>query len=137
MKLSLPEHKAPDDAPSRKGVRPVICYPVGSLDPPDLTALRAARVGWRKTADVIVPPREARSFEVPAGYFFRIISVEGAQVGDLNLWARGDITERFFLRQDTRPAWHASLHGGQALVEPAFSQAIGDDHRRHAGLVWL
>jgi uncharacterized protein len=96
MKLSLPEHRAPDDAPSRKSVRPVICYPVGSLQPPDLTALRAARAGWRKTADVIVPPREARSFEVPAGHFFRIVSVEGAQVGDLNLWAKADITERFF-----------------------------------------
>ena len=33
---------------------------------------------------------------MPAGHFFRITSVEGPQVGDLNLWAAGDLSERFF-----------------------------------------
>ena len=43
-----------------------------------------------------MPPREARTFEVPAGHFFRIVSIEGPQVGDLNLWNAHDLSERFF-----------------------------------------
>jgi uncharacterized protein YcgI (DUF1989 family) len=43
-----------------------------------------------------VPPREARCFSVSAGSYFRICSVEGPQVGDLNLWAAGNVGERFF-----------------------------------------
>ena len=43
-----------------------------------------------------MPPREAKAFEVPAGHFFRIVSVEGPQVGDLNLWNVHDLTERFY-----------------------------------------
>jgi uncharacterized protein len=45
---------------------------------------------------VVAPPREAATFEVPAGCFFRIVSVEGPQVGDLNLWNANDLSERFF-----------------------------------------
>lgn len=41
-------------------------------------------------------PRDACSFEVPAGSFFRIRSVDGSQVGDLNLWNAHDLTERFY-----------------------------------------
>ena len=33
---------------------------------------------------------------VPAGCFFRISSVQGSQVGDLNLWNAHDLTERFY-----------------------------------------
>jgi len=33
---------------------------------------------------------------VPAGHLFRIVSVEGSQVGDLNLWNADDLTERFY-----------------------------------------
>jgi uncharacterized protein len=43
-----------------------------------------------------VPPRDAKAFEVAAGHFFRIVSVEGPQVGDLNLWNAHDLTERFY-----------------------------------------
>ncbi len=43
-----------------------------------------------------MPPREAKVFEVPAGWFFRIVSVQGPQVGDLNLFAAGNLGERFF-----------------------------------------
>lgn len=96
MKLEHPEHPEPADARQRHALRPVICYPVDTLAPPDLAAYRAARDGWEKVAEVAVPPREARCFDVPAGCFFRIVSVEGPQVGDLNLWAAGDLTERFF-----------------------------------------
>jgi uncharacterized protein YcgI (DUF1989 family) len=43
-----------------------------------------------------VPPRDGRAFAVPAGHFFRIVSVGGPQVGDLNVWNAHDLAERFF-----------------------------------------
>ncbi len=90
------EHPAPSDADARRAIRPVICYPVESLAPPDLPAYRAARAGWEKVSEAIVPPRDARTFDVPAGHFFRIVSIEGPQVGDLNLWTADNLGERFF-----------------------------------------
>jgi uncharacterized protein len=73
-----------------------VCYPTSSLQPVDTQLLRLAREGWKRTLEVVVPPRDAKTFEVPAGHFFRITSVEGPQVGDLNLWNANDLTERFF-----------------------------------------
>ncbi|KEO53099.1 urea carboxylase-associated family protein [Thioclava pacifica] len=90
-----PDYAAPDDAETRKSIAPVICYPVETLPAPDLASYRAARAGWEKVAGLRVPPREALAFEVPAGHFFRITSVEGPQVGDLNLFS-ADLSERFY-----------------------------------------
>lgn len=90
------DHPAPTDADARKAVPPVICYPVEGLARPDMAPFRAARDGWEKMAAVLVPPREARCWAVPAGHFFRITSVEGPQVGDLNLWSQADLRERFY-----------------------------------------
>jgi uncharacterized protein YcgI (DUF1989 family) len=59
------------------------------------TFARAAE-GKVKTNEVLVPARDARCFEVPAGHVFRITSVEGPQVGDLNLHNAHDLTERFY-----------------------------------------
>jgi uncharacterized protein YcgI (DUF1989 family) len=87
---------APPDADARREVAPVICYPVENLPPPDMALYDAARASLAKTAEVIVPPREAGVFTVPAGHFFRITSVEGPQVGDLNLWHLNDLSERFY-----------------------------------------
>lgn len=87
---------APPDADARREVAPVICYPVETLPPPDMALYDAARASLAKTAEVIVPPREAGVFTVPAGHFFRITSVEGPQVGDLNLWHLNDLSERFY-----------------------------------------
>lgn len=95
MKLSR-EHEAPADAGARQGVAPVICYPVDGLPRPDLAPYRSAREGWKRVAEVVVPARDARCFAVPAGHFFRITSIEGPQVGDLNLWAQADLRERFY-----------------------------------------
>ncbi|MFE1602966.1 urea carboxylase-associated family protein [Methylobacterium sp. ID0610] len=96
MSRPLPLHRPPPDAADRRAIRPVVCYPVEALAPPDLDAYRAARAGWACIATVTVPPREAEGFTVPAGCFFRIVSVEGPQVGDLNLWSAADLGERFF-----------------------------------------
>ena len=96
MKPQKSEFPTPADAEQRRRIAPVICYPVDTLAQPDVASYRAARDGWEKVGEIRVPPRDARTFEVPAGCFFRIVSVEGPQVGDLNLWAANDINERFF-----------------------------------------
>ena len=87
---------APDYADRHRALPPVICYPPETLAQPDLARYAAARKTAKRTATVIVPPREARTFEVPAGHFFRITSVEGPQVGDLNLHNLHDLSERFY-----------------------------------------
>lgn len=86
----------PQDAAERRTVRPVICYPNETLPDPDLPQLAEIRQSARKTGECLVPPREGRCFRVPAGHFFRISSVEGPQVGDLNLWSATDPNERFY-----------------------------------------
>jgi uncharacterized protein YcgI (DUF1989 family) len=63
-----------------------------------------------------VPPRDANAFEAPAGHLFRIVSVEGPQVGDLNLWNSHDLTERFYSGQ-TR-ALHATIFCSFAAHDP-------------------
>lgn len=96
MKPHNPQHPAPADATLRAAIPPVICYPVASLPQPDIAPFQAVRVGWTRLSETLVPAREARCFVVPAGHFFRITSVEGPQVGDLNLWSASDLTERFY-----------------------------------------
>jgi len=96
MKPVRPETPAPADAAARRAVPPVVCYPPGGLSAPDLALYAAARAGAEKTGEVLVPPREARTFRVPAGHIFRIACVEGPQVGDLNLWNAADLSERFY-----------------------------------------
>jgi len=87
---------APSDADARRAVEPVIVYPNGTLAPPDLALYRSARAGASKTGEVLVQPHEGGCFHVPAGGFFRISSVEGPQVGDLNLWNAHNLDERFY-----------------------------------------
>ncbi len=88
--------RAPADAAERRARPAVVCYPVSTLPQPDMPRLEAARQQMTKLAEHIVPPREALAVPVPAGHFFRIVSIEGPQVGDLNLWNAHDLTERFF-----------------------------------------
>lgn len=87
---------APADAAQRQAIRPVVCYPVEHLPRPDLSAYRALRPELQRVESVIVPARDAATFTVAAGQFFRIVSIDGPQVGDLNLFNRHDLTERFY-----------------------------------------
>ena len=88
--------KKPQDAEARRKVKPVICYPNETLPVPDLNTYRAARAGARKVDEILVPARDARTFRADAGHFFRISSVEGPQVGDLNLFNAKNLNERFY-----------------------------------------
>ncbi|PSL20170.1 urea carboxylase-associated family protein [Shimia abyssi] len=89
-------HTPPSDAEARRRVEPVICYPNDTLPAAPLDLYQRARATAEKVDEVLVPARDARCFEVPAGHFFRISSVEGSQVGDLNLWNLTDLSERFY-----------------------------------------
>ncbi|EPX85530.1 urea carboxylase-associated family protein [Salipiger mucosus] len=86
----------PPDAAARRAAPPVVCYPIETLPQPDLALYGSALEAAELVESVTVPPREAASFRVAAGQFFRIVSVEGPQVGDLNLWHAGDLSERFY-----------------------------------------
>jgi uncharacterized protein YcgI (DUF1989 family) len=94
--MSMSPKIAPADAASRRAARPTIVYPVGTMPRPDLAALEQARHTMVKTHELIVPARDARTFRVARGQFVRIVSIEGPQVGDLNLWNADDLSERFF-----------------------------------------
>jgi len=86
----------PADAPERRDAPPVTIYALDRLPPFDAAFFDAARQGMRKIDEIVVAPRDGRAFEVPAGHFVRIVSVEGPQVGDLNLWNAHDLCEHFF-----------------------------------------
>ncbi len=88
--------QAPADAEQRRAIEPVICYPNDTLPRPDLDLYQKMRDRAVKTAEVIAAPRAAACFRAKAGEFFRITSVEGPQVGDLNLWNAQDLSERFY-----------------------------------------
>ena len=96
MKSKNPENPAPLDAAERKSVEPVICYPTDTLPIFGPDYYQEARSNLNVTDTVTVAPRNAETFRVPAGHFFRIVSIEGPQVGDLNLWNANDLDERFF-----------------------------------------
>jgi uncharacterized protein YcgI (DUF1989 family) len=87
---------APQDAAERRKATPVVVYAVDRLPPFDASFYDSARSEAKKISELMVPPREGSAFAVPAGHFFRIVSVEGPQVGDLNLWNAHDLSERFF-----------------------------------------
>ena len=96
MKLVHPNSPVPDDAAERKAIRPVICYPPDTLPKTNIPALDEFASQPEKTSELLIEPRDAGCIEVEAGRYFRIVSVNGPQVGDLNLWSRGDLNERFY-----------------------------------------
>ena len=88
--------EVPADAAERRAVEPVIVYARERLPAVDMALYGRARDGMAKIDELVVSPRDACGFDVPAGHFFRIVSIEGPQVGDLNLWNAADMSERFF-----------------------------------------
>ncbi len=89
-------NKSHADAAERRAAPALVCYQVDRLPPSNLAQYQHARENMQKLSELTIPPRDGRSFEVPAGSFFRIVSVDGPQVGDLNLWNLDDLGERFF-----------------------------------------
>ena len=85
----------PTDIKSRVGAKPVVCYPNDKINN-NLKILHEARKHLKQIDEVIVPPRDAKTFNVKSGNFFRIESVEGPQVGDLNLFNAENLDEKFY-----------------------------------------
>jgi len=92
----IPEFPAPADAGVRKAIQPVVCYPIDTLPTHDKPFYDRARERMTLIDTLMVQPRDASTFKVPAGHFFRIICPGGPQVGDLNLWNAHNLNERFF-----------------------------------------
>jgi uncharacterized protein len=86
----------PADAAERRAAKPTVVYPAGSMPKPNMAVLEQARATLRKVDETLVPPRDAKTFRASRGQFVRIVSVDGPQVGDLNLWNAHDLSERFF-----------------------------------------
>ena len=58
---------------------------------------RIAEAPGRKLVDrFTIPIRSGRAWKVPAGHVFRIVTVEGPQVGDLNIWNADNPRERLW-----------------------------------------
>ncbi len=115
MKLDRPITPAPQDAEQRKAIKPIVCYPIDSLPEFDPEYYAESRDDLTLVDEVLVAPRDAETFEVPAGYFFRIVCPEGPQVGDLNLWNANDINERFFSGK-TRALYGTHISTGDRMM---------------------
>ena len=109
-----PTTPAPSDAAQRRAARAVICYPTDTLPKRPAALYQTARETMVKTSEAIAPPREAVCFNVPAGQFFRIVSVGGPQVGDLNLFNAHNFDERFYSGK-TRALHGTHLSTGDCL----------------------
>lgn len=86
----------PDDAVQRRSAPAIVCYDVASVPSRPADTIERWRDELEIVETLIAEPRDATCFEVPAGFGFRIRSIEGPQVGDLNLWNQHDLAERFF-----------------------------------------
>src|SRR5438105_374880 len=62
----------------------------------------------------VIPMRSGRAWQVRAGQVCRIVAVEGAQVGDLNLWNFHNPRERFWASRTKQ------LHSAHMRVHDRF-----------------
>ena len=88
--------KRPSDLKNRLGAKPVICYPNDKIQDNNIGIILNAREHLIKQREVTISPRDAKTFEVKSGDFFRIESIEGPQVGDLNLFQLNNLEEKFY-----------------------------------------
>ena len=107
--------RAPSDAKDRANVKPTICYPIDSLKEANLPILHHARKNLKYISEIIIPPRDAKTFEVKKGQFFRIESIEGPQVGDLNIFQANNLDERFYSGK-TRALYGTHLSTGDKML---------------------
>ncbi len=75
--------------------QPVAGSPL-SVDTEFYGQLGNAAAGRTRVDQVVVPIRTGKAWPVPAGHVCRIVAIEGAQVGDLNLWNLHNPRERFW-----------------------------------------
>lgn len=91
--ISMPE---PENAQTRRSARKETVYAVGQIPALDMEFYQNVGSGAEKVSELTIPARDGGAFEVPAGHLFRIVSVEGSQVGDFNLWNSDNLSEHFY-----------------------------------------
>ena len=106
---------APLDAKDRINTKPIVCYPINNLKDTNLPILHNARKNLKNINEIIIPPRDAKTFKVKKGHFFRIESIEGPQVGDLNIFKADNLKERFYSGK-TRALYGTHLSTGDKLL---------------------
>ena len=106
---------APLDAKDRIKDKPIVCYPIDNLKEINLPILHSARNNLKKISETIIPPRDAKTFEVKKGQFFRIESIEGPQVGDLNIFQADNLEEKFYSGK-TRALYGTHLSTGDRML---------------------
>jgi uncharacterized protein YcgI (DUF1989 family) len=107
--------KAPSDAKDRINVKPIICYPINNLKETNLSILHNARKNLKNISEITIPPRDAKTFEVKKGQFFRIESIDGPQVGDLNIFQANNLEEKFYSGK-TRALYGTHLSTGDKML---------------------
>ena len=107
--------KKPKNLNERLGAKPIICYPNENLENENLKLLHNARKYIEKINEVIIPPRDAKTFNVKSGNFFRIESIEGPQVGDLNLFQANNLDEKFYSGK-TRALYGTHISVGDKML---------------------
>ena len=105
----------PLDVKDRVNDKPTICYPIDSLKETNLPILHHARKSLKKISEIIIPPKDAKIFEVKKGQFFRIESIEGPQVGDLNIFQANNLEEKFYSGK-TRALYGTHLSTGDKML---------------------
>lgn len=108
------EYPRPADADERRASAPVIAYPNIQAAVPSPSFIGNARRNLTLINRIEIAPRSADTFSVKAGQFFRIVSTDGPQVGDLNLWHQQDLNEAFFSGK-TRALHGTHLSSGDRL----------------------
>ena len=100
---------------------PIVCYNVAALPPKkggDILygALKTAVKDGRATLIHVleIPPRDARSWTVPAGHLWRIVCTHGPQVADMNCWSAVNPMEHFYSSK-TRQIHATHLSRGDRL----------------------
>ena len=106
---------APLDANDRIKDKPIVCYPIDDLKEINLPILHSARNNLKRISEIIIPPRDAKTFEVKKGQFFRIESIEGPQVGDLNIFHAENLEEKFYSGK-TRALYGTHLSTGDKML---------------------
>jgi uncharacterized protein YcgI (DUF1989 family) len=86
-------------------------------------ALSAARDDFRKLSSEVIPARHGRGFVVDAGQVFRIVELEGPQIGDVWLFNRHDPAEHFmghttFLYEGAYPKQYSRFWSCMPHVRP-------------------
>jgi len=107
--------RTPLDAKDRVNVKPIVCYSIDSLKETNLSILHQARKNLKSISEITIPPRDAKTFEVKKGQFFRIESIEGPQVGDLNIFQLNNLEEKFYSGK-TRALYGTHLSTGDKML---------------------